>query len=317
MLALVLCTACGTQPQQPTNATASEKITFQVPAISESAKNFYVVNDLGRNGYYQQKPIAELLGELATEVDIEFVVAAGDTHHFDGVGSVSDPLWVSNYENIYTHPELMLDWFAVCGNHEYRGNTQAVVDYTAISRRWNMPSRYYSRTVEAGENETALLLFIDTTPLIDKYRTDSETYPDAVKQDMEAQLKWMDETLKQSNAKWKLVMGHHPVYAETKKGISERTDMQSRVQPILDRNNVDAYICGHIHNFQHIRVPGSKVDYVVNSSGSLSRKVKEVEGTVFCSPEAGFSIVSMEDNKLTYFMMNGEGQVVYQFNREK
>lgn len=29
----------------------------------EKPLNFYLVNDLGRNGYYDQKPIAELLGK--------------------------------------------------------------------------------------------------------------------------------------------------------------------------------------------------------------------------------------------------------------
>ena len=30
--------------------------------------NFYVANDLGRNGYYDQKPIAELMGRMAETV---------------------------------------------------------------------------------------------------------------------------------------------------------------------------------------------------------------------------------------------------------
>ena len=38
--------------------------------------NFILANDLGRNGYYDQKPIAELMGKMAENVDIEFVVAA-------------------------------------------------------------------------------------------------------------------------------------------------------------------------------------------------------------------------------------------------
>lgn len=63
-------------------------------------------------------------GKSAEKIDIEFIVAAGDTHHFEGVASVDDPLWMTNYELVYSHPELMLEWFAVNGNHEYRGNTQ-------------------------------------------------------------------------------------------------------------------------------------------------------------------------------------------------
>ncbi|MGL5705884.1 MAG: metallophosphoesterase [Tannerellaceae bacterium] len=307
----------GRETSATQNEAATQTITFDKPAVSEDAFNFYVANDLGRNGYYLQKPIAELMGEMAAEVDVEFVAAVGDTHHFLGVSSVDDPLWMTNYEQIYAHPELMIDWFAVCGNHEYRGNTQAVIDYTNVSRRWNMEDRYYSKVVDAGKNEKALLVFIDTAPLIDKYRKSSEEYPDAVKQDMNKQLTWIDSTLKNSDTKWKIVLGHHPVYAETKKSKSERTDLQERLQPILDKNGVDMYLCGHIHNFQHIRMPDSNVDYVVNSSGSLARKVKETEGTLFCSSDAGYSLVSMNDNTVDLFMINGNGKIIYTIHKEK
>lgn len=318
LLGVTLCatSSCTQAPKQESVAVqAAPAIT--VPAISEDAVNFYVVNDLGRNGYYEQQPIAELLGDLAEEIDIEFVAALGDTHHFDGVTSVNDPLWMTNYELIYKHPELMIDWFAILGNHEYRGNTQSVLDYSNVSRRWNAPARYYSRTVEAGENQKALLVFIDTTPLIDKYHKESDSYPDASKQSIDAQLQWLDKTLADSDAKWKIVMGHHPVYADTKKSDKERKDMQARVEPLLNKHAVDMYVCGHIHSFQHIRPEGSNVDYVVNSSGSLARKVNKIDGTQFCSSDAGFSIVSMEDNKLSLIMMNGEGKEIYRFSRER
>ena len=62
--------------------------------------NFFMANDLGRNGYYDQKTIAELMGVMAEEIEPECVIAAGDTHHFDGVQSVDDPLWMTNYELI-------------------------------------------------------------------------------------------------------------------------------------------------------------------------------------------------------------------------
>ena len=48
---------------------------------------------------------------------------------------------MTNYELIYSHPELMIDWLPILGNHEYRGNTQAIIDYSNISRRWNMPGK--------------------------------------------------------------------------------------------------------------------------------------------------------------------------------
>ena len=138
----------------------------------EKQLNFYMANDLGRNGYYDQKPIAELMGEMADVIGPECVFAAGDVHHFEGVRSVNDPLWMTNYELIYSHPELMIDWFPILGNHEYRGNTQAVLDYTNVSRRWSMPGRYYTKVFE--KKGTAIrFVMIDTAPLIDKYRLQS------------------------------------------------------------------------------------------------------------------------------------------------
>lgn len=284
----------------------------------ERKVNFIVANDLGRNGYYDQKPIAETMGRMAEAVDIECVAAIGDVHHFEGVRSAQDPLWMTNYELIYAHPELMLPWYPLLGNHEYRGNTQAVLDYTNISARWMMPARYYTKTLESGKTSVRLV-FVDTTPMIDKYRNDSETYPDAVKQDYEKQLAWLDATLSSAKEDWVIVLGHHPIYADTGKDTSERADMQARLDPVLRKHkNVSLYVCGHIHNFQHIRKQGSGIDYIVNTSGSLSRpKVQKIDGTVFCSGVSGFSLVCADKQSLDLHLIDKDGKVVYTVHKTK
>ena len=218
--------------------------------------------------------------------------------------------------SIAEHPELMIDWFPVLGNHEYRGNTQAVLDYTSISRRWTMPARYYTKVFE-DKGTTIRIVWIDTAPMMDKYRNDSATYPDACKQDLQKQLSWIDSVLTSAKEDWIIVAGHHPIYAETSKDDSERLDMQKRLDPILRKHKVDMYICGHIHNFQHIRRPGSDIDYIVNSAGSLARKVKPTEGTVFCNPEPGFSVVSADKKELTLRMIDKKGNILHTISRKK
>lgn len=285
----------------------------------EKPLNFILANDLGRNGYYEQKPIAQTMGELADSIDVECVVAAGDIHHFEGVRSTQDPLWLTNYELIYSHPSLMIPWYAVAGNHEYRGNTQACVDYSKVSARWNMPERYYTFTLDADDEITLRIVMLDTTPLIDKYRSDSK-YPDAALADRARQLAWTDSVLTAAKEDWVVVVGHHPVYADTPKSNSERADMQKYLNPILLRHKdkVAMYLCGHIHNFQHIRPQNSTIDYVVNSSASLSRqKVKPIDGTVFCNGDAGFSLVTADKKLLALHMMNAKGEVIHTVVREK
>lgn len=277
----------------------------------------YMANDMGRNGYYDQKPIAELMGKMAETIAPKGVLAVGDIHHFNGVASVNDPLWMTNYELIYSHPELMLDWFPVLGNHEYRGNTQAVLDYGKVSRRWMMPARYYTKVFEK-KGTTVRIVFLDTTPLIDRYQQESDIYPDACKQSQQQQLDWLVTTLKNAKEDWVVVVGHHPIYAQTPKAEYERTDMQKRVLPILKKyKNVAIYACGHIHNFQHIRMKGDDIDYVVNSSASLSRPVKPIEGTVFCSSADGFSILSATKTQLNMYMIDKEGTPIHTITKNK
>lgn len=292
----------------------------QTPDVWRNLKkdaNFFIANDLGRNGYYDQKKIAELMGVMAEEIGPECVIAAGDVHHFSGVQSVEDPLWMTNYELIYSHPELMIDWLPILGNHEYRGNTQAVIEYSNISRRWNMPGRYYSKVYEE-DGTSVRFIMIDTTPLMNKYREENKKYPDACKQENKPQLQWLDSLLNESKEDWVIVVGHHPIYAETSKEDSERMDMQNNVDRILRKhNNVAMYLCGHIHNFQHIRVKGSSIDYIVNSSASLSRNVNAIKGTQFCSPETGFSVIAADKNEISLHMINREGKILHTISKSK
>lgn len=289
----------------------------QTPATElDGNVKLMVVSDLGRNGYYEQKPIAELMGKVAEAVGPDAILALGDTHHYIGVGSVNDPLWMTNYELIYSHSELQIEWHPLLGNHEYRGNTQAVIDYSAISRRWSMPSRYYTRIFD-NDGTRVKVVFIDTTPIIDKYHNDTAEYPDAFNQDVAEQLKWIDSELnRDDNADWTIVVGHHPVYAQTAKQKSERLDMQTKVDPILRKHKVDMYICGHIHNFQHIHKNG--IDYVVNTSASLSRPdVSDTDGTVFFDGATGFSLLTATKKNLTLSLIDRTGNTIHQVTRTK
>ena len=245
----------------------------------------YMANDLGRNGYYEQKPVAELMGRVAETTGPELIIAAGDVHLFEGVASVNDP--------------------------------QAVIDYSKVSRRWDMPARYYTKVVDE-DGTTVRIVFIDTTPLISKYREETDKYPDAARQDNAAQLEWLDNTLKHAKEDWVIVVGHHPIYAQTSKDDVERQDMQRQLLPILHKyGNVAIYACGHIHNYQHIKMAGDDIDYVVNTSGSLARKVEPTTGTVFCAGVEGFSVISATKKQLNMYMLDKTGKAIHTVTKNK
>lgn len=294
----------------------------QTPADWEKlniGSTFFQVNDMGRNGYYKQKPFAELMGTMGETLGPDCILAVGDIHHFWGVASTSDPLWMTNYELIYSHPELMLPWYPAFGNHEYRGNTQAVLDYSKVSRRWMMPARYYTKVLGNAKKGTVRLVILDTSPLIDRYREETDKYPDACKQDRDAELQWLDGVLRSAKEDWVIVAGHHPVFADTPKNENERLDMQHYLLPILRRyHNVAIYTCGHIHNFQHIRMKGDAIDYIVNSSPALSRKkVSDVEGTVYKSGVEGFTVFSWNKQELRAYFIDETGTPIHTITKTK
>jgi UDP-2,3-diacylglucosamine pyrophosphatase LpxH len=290
-----------------------------LPKLPDSNLNIIVANDMGYRGVSEQQNIANLMGKVAAQNKIAFMAILGDPINDDGVKSVDDEEWNLKIENIYTAPSLYaMPWYVIAGNHEYNGNVQAIIDYSQKSERWNAPARYYSQTRTIAANVECLFVFIDTPPLIDKLRTEqtdtgAPAYSDAGQQDMNAQLEWLEQLLASSQARWKIVFGHHPVYAETSKSKSERKDMQARVAPILEKYGVTMYVCGHIHNFQHLKPKDSKVEYIVNSSASESREVKPIKSTIFCNPDPGFSIISISADRIEYYMENHEGKVVYDY----
>lgn len=277
--------------------------------------NFLIANDLGRNGYYDQKPVAEMMGEVVELTGVKFIAAIGDIFHFMGVQSVTDPLWLTNFEYIYSHPALMIPWYPVLGNHEYKGSTRSVLEYSKISRRWQMPSLYYTKEIAISDSTKALLVFINTTPLITKYRNNSE-YPDISNESADIQLRWLDSVLKNSNARWKIVLGHHPIYTGTTKESSEQIDLQNCLKPLLEKYNTDLYFCGHIHNFQHLKIEKSNIDYFVNTSASLTRKVVLRDGMIFSNSDSGFIVCTIEDSRIVISCINKQGKIVYQYSRK-
>lgn len=282
--------------------------------LPQNALNFMVASDMGRRGASEQKNVSNVMGELAKLDNIAFIAVAGDPIHDDGVKSTDDPEWKLKFENIYTAPSLQkIPWYVVAGNHEYRGSVQAILDYSKYSARWKAPARYYAIEQKiANSNDKCLLLFIDTAPLIDKYRESNE-YSDAGKQNIEKELKWIDSTLTVSTDRWKIVIGHHPVFADTDKEESERSDMQKRIGTILEKRKADLYICGHIHDFQHIKPEGKSVNYIVNSSAAEARKVKAMEGTLFCSSNPGITLCSVTQENFTFSFINHKGETIYKY----
>jgi hypothetical protein len=117
------------------------------------------------------------------------------------------PLWMSSFENVYTHSSSHYDWYPALGNHDHGGNIQAQIDYSKISRRWKMPASYYT-LVKSRDGISVRLVILDTYPLVMAF---SGSNPDYSVKDAERQLAWADSVFTVATEQWVVVVGHHPV----------------------------------------------------------------------------------------------------------
>jgi acid phosphatase len=259
-------------------------------AAAEPALNFLAVGDWGRDGHDNQAEVAAEMGKVAQALNARFVISVGDNFYEDGITSVDDPQWKTSFEDVYTAPSLQVPWHVALGNHDYRGNSQAQLDYTARSPRWRLPARWYSRRETAPDGATLDLFVLDTSPLIRAYYEDGAHKVKVAGQDTEAQLAWFDKALAASTADWKVVVGHHPVYSGNEYGGAP--DLQTRLDPLLQKYAAPLYLNGHDHDLQHVHQGATH--YVCTGAGSQMRKdCNEPAGGDFCSLRPGFVAVRL------------------------
>jgi hypothetical protein len=287
--------------------------TFVPIKVNGRAFNFFIVSDWGWNGFKSQQEVADGMAMLADSIEPKFIVSCGDNFQIQGVASAQDPLWLTSYENIYKKPSLQVDWYPVLGNHDYRGNTQAEIDYSAISRRWRMESHYYKNVVKVNDSISALLVFLDTSPLVDEYYK-KPGYPDVFKQDSAKQMIWLKNVLANSKEQWKLVFGHHPVYsASTKHGNTP--ELIRRLKPLFETYHVQFYICGHDHDMQHLKEKEGTVNYIVTGTSGEPRPASSNDLSIFSKSVPGFSMISFNADKLEFYFIDSKGKPVYTIKR--
>ncbi len=292
------------------STTATLTAASALPAAAAGdALPFILVGDWGRNGHDDQAAVARQMGETAARMDAEFIVSVGDNFYENGVTGVDDPQWLSSYERIYTAPSLQKPWKIILGNHDYRGNVQAQLDYAAHSARWKLPARYYRESVALPDGAQADFFYLDTSPFIRKY-IGSKT--DISGQDSAAQLAWLDTALGASTAGWKIVIGHHPIYTALSDADGfdhDQPDLIARLNPVLRKNNVPIYICGHDHVLQSVTMDG--IAYVCTGAGSQTYTPGAPIRGGFASGAHGFMTVQLSASRLDYTLIDMAGTTLY------
>jgi hypothetical protein len=240
------------------------------------------------NGSAAQKNLAQTIASYHRDRPLDFAITLGDNFYSRGMESPADPRWQTWWEDLYG--PLGITFYAALGNHDWGlpDSPAAEILYSRESRSWRMPASYY--TFSAGPVQF-FALDTQSVALADR------------------QLQWLDRELGRSQATWKIVYGHHPIYSGG--NYEERPDLIANLLPIL-RNRADIYICGHDHNLQALAPDGGVRFYVAGGGGAGLYDLRPYERNVFASRSNGFAVIEADSGRLTVRLVNGAGEQIYE-----
>ena len=241
-----------------------------------------------------QKAVAAAVRKVHAASPFDLGLTLGDNFYPDGVKSVDDIQWRDIWEADYS--PLKIPFFASLGNHDYRGNEQAQIDYSAQSKTWKMPFRYYSFVagpieffaLDTDENTAGRLIF-------------TKAWSDA-------QAGWLEAALSRSKATWKIVYGHHPIYSDGHHGDEAR--LKAKLLPILQKHKVDLYLCGHEHDLQFIKRDG--IQFVIAGGGGKDTREVKAKRATFAAGRHGFLDLSAKGTKLEWKLRASDGAILHQ-----
>ena len=213
------------------------------PAGANGSLRFLAVADTG-SGNANQFAVGEQMAARHRLQAVDLVLMGGDNIY--PAGNLLD------VERTFQRPyrELLsagVPFHAVLGNHDIRtDNGDPQVRY----RPFGMANRWYS----LRRGPVAFFL-LDTN----------------VNARWQHQMPWLKKALAASDAPWKVVVGHHPLYSAGLYGDDPAAI--ARLTPLFERHGVQLYINGHEHNYERTRRIRGTTYLTVGGGGAWLRPV--------------------------------------------
>ena len=244
------------------------------------------------------------------KINVDEFYLLGDNFYPNGVQSLTDEQWELKLKVLFPTNKKK---YACLGNHDYLGNifSQIEKSFQPNNFNWNLPYFYYDIIDKKNSVHT---FFIDTQIFAPEITTmllsacnishkEQQEYFGLVFHLQEKQFEWLEEKLKYSSSKWKIICGHYPIYSNGPHIISK--EFQDRMVPLFKKYKVDFYCSGHEHNNQIIYKDNT---YFIISGGIFSTnsyKIEKIsEPTIFHSISQGFFSFQIIKNKIEIYYHN-------------
>ena len=330
---------------------------FDHPPMYELPGNGSVIAATG------QMPVSRAMKSYCAQHGCDFATMLGDNIYPDG--AMADARDAKRFQDLFTLPYGSLvqgrgDFriYAVLGNHDWhtsRAGALAQVRFLETTTPFFMNGLFY-RVVPAAARGEVEIFALDTEVLLaattvheavlaeDASEVETEELEQlepwaAPQNDAErTMVRWLETSLASSKARWKIVIGHHPLWSTAGSKFQQAKSLRRLILPALCRY-ADLYLAGHEHTLEvHTdncgeALPGSDVTplpQVVSGSASKMRPTNSafIRQQQKAHPELhtlfargltwGFAHLTFEGDRVTVKMIetprdgSGTTQVTYE-----
>lgn len=241
-----------------TGAVTVPDVRAALPALPADRLRVLVMGDQG-TGTQVQGRVAAAMREVCAREGCDLGVGLGDNFYPAGPRAVNSPLFRERFADVYG--PLGVPFLMVPGNHDEswlvggdgadaRG-AEVQVAYSRLNAQWVMPGRSYRAPVGA----LAEFFAVDTAPLAAYLPGLRPAERPGGAWDA-AQRAWLSGAVRGSVARWRLVLGHHPLFSNGGHGdAGEYDDLPLTFQrggAVRDLYGVacgvaDVMLSGHVH----------------------------------------------------------------------
>ena len=278
-LGLVVAGKTLSRPSVPSSGTAQTVSEPPKPTGKALMLRFVAVADSGA-GDQNQFDSANAMAKYHRKNPYSLVTLAGDNIYNSGE---MERIGIA-FEQPYAPLLKQGVRFQAClGNHDIRTeNGDRQVRYA----NFNMKGRYYTY-----REKDVQFFVLDTNS----------------NADWKDQMAWLNAELGRSNAPWKVVYGHHPIYSSGHYGTDP--EMIQRFAALFKQHQVQLYLNGHEHHYERSTSIDGTTYLVTGIGGASLRSVGRSKTTEYAVSRYGFSAIEVYPDRLQIEGIGTDGLV--------
>ena len=244
---------------------------------------FALIGDWGTGDKHQLGTAKQMLASHQRS-PFDFVISAGDNIYPNGSGRYFGSSFEQPFAGLLKD---RVNFYTVLGNHDVREGRQDQCQYPLF----NMGGQNYYK-IDRGNG------------LVEFFMLDSNDFG-------ATQANWLERSLRESKAKWKIAVFHHPTYSSG--GHGSATGLRKRIEPLFTRYGVNIALSGHDHIYERTKLQQG-IQYFVSGAGGKVRRGDVDRGTGLTAAsfdqDNHFMVFEIAENQVKFEAVSETGGVV-------